>query len=809
MVACASTARAVRLLVAAVVLAAFPALAVLTAAGPTGDDFMWQGMQQEFVRADGTHCRGRTAMAVSQNAVCYVAPDDTLRCAGSIYSKRFGSTFTDAGITGVEQILLSPTRTASFPSPWIFFGPRNAICVKKHDGSAWCRGAYNPDGQFGNGTTSSNSSFTRWGCSDDLVAIGTGNWEQICALDHAGRVTCAGKSHGSAPTFEPGTHHRSFWVDPTGAVHADDPKTFRASNGRTDCHIHPRSPGQLICHKRSNGALECHQFPARPDDLACLGGTPWFLGPNQNDLWGPPSTSPLIVDGGTFLKTYPGVGICGVGYWFYPDTDEHSLPLSCWLTVEGQVLCMCTRPLNSPSGIMELFERGRLDNPTADWTRIVAMATDPWSESVCAVPEDGSLWCIGENHSGKFGTGSDDDLATETQVQPPGSVRTGCETPASPPPPLPPPPSTGTCPCPGLTRLSFTTREGTGACGLGGLTTGSFPLACGGLYFGGGGQSNPLPIPQPDMTQSVFSASGCSASGSLTLGPRTAAEEGRLHCTDKGCLFGAPVPVVNEQTPPVSSCLVNVLSAPATGTASCATGTMNVDLSIDSVMYLAGDTGTDPKGVIPGVQPCPICAPSIGAETCPGPDACGTCCHGGPNHLKPCTPGSGAIGAAFPTSQDCPPAPAFDIGTIPASFRLTTGTVSWTATVATNDTGSTVSVQKRIFVGYCRDADATGEFQAPARRCWQNGMAVGAPCSGKWESCEQRNQGAFGPNGGAVRGIKEFGAPAGAIVDGQPHAATLGTIFAIPPTFDVTVDAADDLPGPGAASLQVDLQLLP
>ena len=47
------------------------------------------------------------------------------------------------------------------------------------------------------------------------------------------------------------------------------------------------------------------------------------------------------------------------------------------------------------------------------------------SETVCAVPEDGSLWCIGENHSGKLGTGADDDLQTETQVQPPGSVRTG------------------------------------------------------------------------------------------------------------------------------------------------------------------------------------------------------------------------------------------------------------------------------------------------------------------------------------------------------------------------------------------------
>jgi hypothetical protein len=60
-----------------------------------------------------------------------------------------------------------------------------------------------------------------------------------------------------------------------------------------------------------------------------------------------------------------------------------------------------------------------------------------------------------------------------------------------------------------------------------------------------------------------------------------------------------------------------------------------------------------------------------------------------------------------------------------------------------------------------------------------------------------------------VRVIREFGARAGAIVDGQPHAATLGAVFSIAPIFDGTVDAVDDLPGPGAVSLQGDVQLLP
>jgi hypothetical protein len=798
-------------LVASLMLIAAPARADLTGGAPTADIFMWQGMQQHFVQ-NGMPCRGRTALAVSQTAVCYVAPDDTLRCAGRIGSKNFGDRFTDAGMTGVEQILLSPRRQ-TLPFPWFFYGPRTGLCVKKHDGSAWCRGSYNADGQYGNGTTSSSSDFTRWGCSNDLVAIGTGNWDQICALDHSGFVTCAGKSYGTRPAFTPGANHESFWVDPAGTLHTDDRDTFRASNGRSDCRVHPRSPAQVICHPKPNGSLECRQFPSRPDDLECLGKTPWFFGPNDSDLWGPdPSIAPLIVDGGTIRKQYPGVGICGG----IPDPfsdDDFAMSLSCWLAVDGKVRCLCRGPANQPAGVLELFEN----------LSIVAMATDPWSETVCAVDKDGALWCLGENEFGKLGTGSDDDVPSETRVQDAGSVRTGCEAPPAPPTPLPPPAPTGSCPCPGLTRLSFTTREGTGNCGLTRETgsTSNEPLACGGLYFGGGDNAVPLPVQQPDQSRIVFSASACTASGGLTLGPRSEADEGRLHCSEAGCIFGAPVPVVVGDTPPVSSCLVNVLSAPATGTANCATGVMNVDLSIDSRVYLTGDSYTDPKSVIPGVQPCPVCAPSLPGQECPGSDACGTCCHGGPNHLKPCTPGSSELGEAFPTSQDCPPEPTSYLATIPASFRLTTGTLTWTASRPTNDSGSTAGAQRRVFSGYCRDMalpGGTGSFDAnsmagfQSKRCWQNGMAVGSPCSeadNSAETCEQRTQGAFGPNGGAVRTIRVFGVGAGAIHDGQPHAATLGAIFSLAPTFENTLDAADNLPGPAAVSLQGDVQLLP
>ena len=55
----------------------------------------------------------------------------------------------------------------------------------------------------------------------------------------------------------------------------------------------------------------------------------------------------------------------------------------------------------------------------------------------------------------------------------------------------------------------------------------------------------------------------------------------------------------------------------------------------------------------------------------------------------------------------------------------------------------------------------------------------------------------------------ETGAPAGTLSDGAGHASTLVSIFCIQPTFNATVDAAGDLPGPGAVSLPGTAQLLP
>ncbi len=341
----------------------------------------------------------------------------------------------------------------------------------------------------------------------------------------------------------------------------------------------------------------------------------------------------------------------------------------------------------------------------------------------------------------------------------------------------------GLC-CNGDAFLGFTNYVGVGDCGdvvnSGGMLV--MNAFCSGLYTGGGNGSIPLPFQYPDLGKSVFALTACTGQ-TATLGPTTSTETtSRRNCTSPGCLFGAPIPLPNAAATPTSVCIENVVSMGASGAADCGTGSVSVTMPLQMTLYLSGDI----DGGSAGIQPCPRCV--------------ATTCIGGANNGMACLPGTSSLGSAYPTSQDCPPSPSLDIGTLPIAFALSTGTVSWTGTPATNDTGDTASVQSRVFAGYCRDANGTGNFKSPPQACWLSGLPVGAPCAEPYESCEQRSNGAFGPNGGANNTITVIGTPAASLLGG-PSAATLVSLFGMAPTFNATADATLDLPGPAAVSL--------
>ena len=360
-------------------------------------------------------------------------------------------------------------------------------------------------------------------------------------------------------------------------------------------------------------------------------------------------------------------------------------------------------------------------------------------------------------------------------------------------------PAPASCPvvtvcCSSASHLNFSTITAPGDCGdvidAAGMVVTN--INCAGLYTGGGGQSVPLPYALPDLGNAVTAVTGCAADV-VTVGGTSSTATGSIkNCTNPGCRFGAPLTVPNPITTPVSVCVVNEVATAPSGTVNCANGATSISLPLSSEIFLTGD-----KNGAAGIQPCPRCLAGS--------------CVGGANDMGICVAGTTAINSGYPTSNDCPPDGSDSIGSLPVAFALSSGTVTWTGNVATNDTNSTASSQTRVYAGYCRDValpGGTGSFDASGtagnqfKQCWENGMAVGTACSeanNGAESCEQRTTGAFGPNGGANRTIRAIGNAMSIL--GGPAPATLVSVFAIPPTFDATIDGAGDLPGPGAVAI--------
>lgn len=407
-------------------------------------------------------------------------------------------------------------------------------------------------------------------------------------------------------------------------------------------------------------------------------------------------------------------------------------------------------------------------------------------------------------------------------------------------------------------------------------------LECGGLYTGGGGNTVPLPLQGIDKNASISNVTDCDGK-QLTLGPALQSEVGMRNCTegkkcsgnsapcaidadcpavqtcDDFCFFGAPLPIPNTNTPPVSVCAVNVVAEDTAGNLDCSDGSGSQTTNLASVIHLTGDllkSSTPPD--VPGVQPCPLCTevcvggtndgfPCTDDSECDSGDcgSTGTECVAGPNNGLACTPGTsrldvheccvgginntkrcGASGPAvctagvctpgctsFPTSHDCPPDPlqdiTFQIGGLPISFTTSTGTEQLD--------GPDLQFPQalRVFCGFCRDVNGQSTLCFEGNTAGGCPVAIpaadgnGVPCSSsadcqmdsdEYETCSQRTAGAFSRASATTVSIAGD-------TDGQDmgdlacHPTTLASIFCIPPTFDPSVDAAGDLPGAGATTL--------
>jgi len=346
--------------------------------------------------------------------------------------------------------------------------------------------------------------------------------------------------------------------------------------------------------------------------------------------------------------------------------------------------------------------------------------------------------------------------------------------------------------CTGTGRLAFTTGlpPAGSSCGTVVDDTGAslLNLGGGGLDFGGAGVGVP-PSVIPDGATSFTNIASCNAgTGAITFSATTATDTGsNRNCTaagvtnpeypgKPGCLFGPPLPIPNPNSPATSTCVVNRVTTSASGNGNCNDGSVALlNIPLGSDIYLTGPTD--------GVVPCPLCTGTPST------------CTAGPNAGQPCTP-VGTPSATSPTSHDCPPAANAFIGTLPIPFMLSTGSQSKTST--------DLPAQPFVFCGFCGQQFSPSFQGPPAKACTADSQCTTAP----FTKCRQRTSGAFGQ--GPARTISETGSASGACLsDGTLHDTTLVSVFCIPPAFNATVDAAGDLPGPGAVALPGQSQFIP
>jgi hypothetical protein len=338
----------------------------------SAEEFSWQGTQQRIatLSGPGVCTNANIAFAMWEKGVCYAASDGELRCAGTVGETTFGPNFANAGIQNVVQLIGSPSFTET----------SNAVCALKADGTAWCLGDGPDWGQFNTiDGLPPGATWTQWGQRSDIAELSAANMSIVCARHQDRSAECAGYT---APTQSLGDNVQSLWIDNQGEVHINSSDVFRVGNSDATCVVIAQG-------------------------LACNG---------------PPDLVISLENAGAPITPYGVLASTSAHGGRVVDGNAADIDSVCWLRASGKVSCVNSDFANPESMEMVFFNDYFADK------RALAFALNGFSHErdLCIVRDDASIWCIGGNNAGKFGSGDMAALAIETQVQPPGSVNVNC-----------------------------------------------------------------------------------------------------------------------------------------------------------------------------------------------------------------------------------------------------------------------------------------------------------------------------------------------------------------------------------------------
>jgi hypothetical protein len=285
----------------------------------------------------------------------------------------------------------------------------HAVCYGAADDSLRCAGTTY--------MTNFGTSFvpvTGVGAVDQILLSATFN-------SATGNAMCVHGLNGSVSCFGDYNSHGEFADGNTSPA-----PTWVQWNGAGDLHRIATGTWDQICTLSMGGTVSCSGYN--------FGATPVVKGMNATSVYVDTFGAVQINDANTLrasngrtqcFVTAAGLSCFGTMYGTAGDVVDGGQTASaglgpmqdaCWLTSAGKVNCVRYDMMGNASNV-SYFGTGT----------VVALAVNFYTSSICAVYNDGSLWCFGDNSKGQLGTGDTSPVVAEKMVQPPGSLRTTCD----------------------------------------------------------------------------------------------------------------------------------------------------------------------------------------------------------------------------------------------------------------------------------------------------------------------------------------------------------------------------------------------
>ena len=352
---------------------------------------------------------GRTAVAISSgdSHTCAVLDDGSVSCWG--YNGNF-----ELGIGTNTYYYESPTQTSSLgtgrTAVAISSGDSHT-CAVLDDGSVSCWG-YNGDGQLGDGTTANRSTPTptsSLGTGRTAVAISSG-WLHTCAVLDDGSVTCWGLNIAGQ------------LGDGTTTNRTTPTQTSSLGSGRTAVAISSGS-SWFTCVILDDGSVSCWGYNIY--NQLGDGTTTSRTTPTQTSSLGT-TTNPR--NAALSERDFDGDGILNI-FDVHQNLDYRESAISsgyrhtCAILDNGSVSCWGENS-DGRLGDGMLTDRSTPTQTSSLGTGRTAVAISSGKYHTCALLDDGSVSCWGDNGNYQLGDGTTTDRNTPTQTSSLGTGRT-------------------------------------------------------------------------------------------------------------------------------------------------------------------------------------------------------------------------------------------------------------------------------------------------------------------------------------------------------------------------------------------------